>query len=272
MVSIIAGGVTDRYRCLEDRVGNTLRHRAWEKLDERLICGITNADAGDFRVPESKTTQLLDTYGALAMSCGFNWVSVPSQVHGTTVSTLIGRGNSLEEADFHFSWAGRVDGQVTQTSGCLLACTAADCVPVYLWHPESNSLGLLHAGWRGVSGGILNVGLKTIRSFGFGRDREIGSESRMGVRLHLGPAICGLCYEVDRQVLKQLGRSENRACLDLRGLLLQQALEGGVEEDSITVSAQCTRCGPEKLHSYRRDGQKSGRMAAFLGLRSVATM
>ena len=116
------------------------------------------------------------------------------------------------------------------------------------------------------------MGLKTIRSFGFGRDREIESESRMGIRLHLGPAICGLCYEVDRQVLEQLGRPENRAFLDLRGLLLQQALEGGVEEDLITVSAQCTRCGPEKLHSYRRDGQKSGRMAAFLGLRSVATM
>lgn len=270
MVSIIAGGVTDRYRCFEDRVGNTLRHRAWEELDKRLICGITSADAGDFRVPESKTTQLLDTYGVLAMSCGFNCVSVPSQVHGTTVSILDNIGTLLEAPDFHLSLAGRVDGQVTQTSGCLLACTAADCVPVYLWHPESNSLGLLHAGWRGVSGGILDVGLKTIRSFG--GNCGTGSEPRIRIRLHLGPAICGLCYEVDRQVLEPLGRPENRAFLDLRGLLVEQALEGGVEEDLITVSEQCTRCGPEKLHSYRRDGQKSGRMAAFLGLRSVATM
>jgi YfiH family protein len=269
MVSIVADA-TDRFRCFEDRVGNTLHHRAWEELDERLTCGITSASAGDFRVPESRTTQLVDTYAALAVSCGFNRVSVPIQAHGTTVSIVDNIEASLEAVNFHFLLAGRVDGQVTQTSGYLLACTAADCVPVYLWHPESDALGLLHAGWRGVSAGILDAGLKALRSFG--RDCGTGSESGTGIRLHLGPAICGSCYEVDRQVLGPLGRPENRASLDLRGLLVEQALERGVEEDLITVSAHCTRCGPEKLHSYRRDGQKSGRMAAFLGLRSVATI
>ena len=269
MVSIVAAGVTHGFRYAEERDGTTLRHRAWEALDERLVCGITGADAGDFGVTDPETPALIDTYDGLAASCGFSRVSVPMQVHGTEVTVLDNVEGAGEPSKSRLMLAGHVDGQITRTAGCLLACTAADCVPVYLWHVESGTLGLLHAGWRGVSGGILDEGLRAIQSYD--KKFEGGLESTVEIRLHLGPAICGACYEVDRRVLEALGRQEDRALVDLRGVLVEQALERGIQRDFITVSTQCTRCGPEELHSYRRDGTRSGRMAAFIGLRVVAT-
>ena len=51
--------------------------------------------------------------------------------------------------------AGRVDGQLVDGPGWLLAATAADCVPVYLWSRARGRVGLIHAGWRGAAAGIL---------------------------------------------------------------------------------------------------------------------
>ena len=88
------------------------------------------------------------------------------------------------------------------------------------------------------------------------------------VRVHLGPAICGACYEVGPEVLGAFGKAQKgRGQLDLRGWLRGQAIDCGVREDRITVSTWCTRCGAEWLHSHRGSAGTAGRMAAFLGWR-----
>src|SRR5262245_27962685 len=49
------------------------------------------------------------------------------------------------------------DGARTQTPELLLTVRTADCVPVLL--ADEEGIALLHAGWRGLAGGILEVGL-----------------------------------------------------------------------------------------------------------------
>ncbi len=251
---------------LEARVGDMLRLQTWEALDEALVCGITTADSGDFGVAGATAGHLVDVYGALAAGLGFARVSVPLQVHGTELALVDETVQRRSDARVVLSLAGAVDGQISLGDGCLLASTAADCVPVYLWDRSSGRLGLLHAGWRGVAAGILPRALHRMRIPG---DGVHGESLVADILVHLGPAICGRCYEVDEPVLGQLGFEGDRALVDLRGVLVGQATEAGVSRSALSVSAHCSVCGPGALYSHRDSEGKAGRMAAFVGLRHM---
>jgi len=192
-------------------------------------------------------------YQRLAIATGMQFAVVARQVHGTRIL----------EAD---SWSGsgsrvigEADGFVTSARGVLLAVTAADCVPVFIADVGGRCIALLHAGWRGAAGGILEVGLSVLADR-FGVEPE-------DVTIYLGPSICGACYEVGVEVLRAFGRdAAGPAGLDLRAELERKAVESGVPAERVVRSRWCTRCGPVRLHSHRAQGGKAGRMAAFLGL------
>ena len=69
--------------------------------------------------------------------------------------------------------------------------------------------------------------------------------------MHLGPAICGRCYEVGPEVFEQLtGWSTTRTRhVDLRALLAEQARNGGVQH--LSASPYCTRCDNDRFFSHR---------------------
>jgi copper oxidase (laccase) domain-containing protein len=69
--------------------------------------------------------------------------------------------------------------------------------------------------------------------------------------VHLGPSICGRCYEVGVDVYEQLtGWPTRRARnVDLRALLAEQAAQFGVARWS--ASGECTRCDNDLLFSHR---------------------
>jgi polyphenol oxidase len=133
------------------------------------------------------------------------------------------------------------DGHVAIHSGIALAVTLADCVPVFLAHPDG-VVALLHAGWRGVAAGIVERAAAVLHS-----ERYEMSD----VHAHLGPAICGNCYEVGAEVIHAVeGRSvEGPTMLDLRAALGEQLQRRGVRH--ISVSEFCTRHHNERFFSYR---------------------
>jgi len=243
--------------------GSLLRNRDLEGHASGLVCGITTAGAGTYSVSVSSGDQLIEAYGELARRLGFRAIAVPRQVHGIDIERvdLAGGGFAAPSGgSVRVILAGRVDGLVTSARGLLLASTAADCVPASIVDPIAGVAALVHAGWRGAAGGILGSGIE--------RAVEAGAD-RSSLRVHLGPAICGACYEVDRPVLEAFGTSGARAHLDLRGRLVEDALGAGVPEPNVTVSTLCTKCGEEALHSHRGSGAEAGRMAAFTGFRGA---
>jgi len=240
-----------------------LRLSQWESLDPDVVCGITTAERGDLAVVETSPERVTSVYADLARELGFRRVSVPTQVHGTDLRE-IGAAPVPDSGACTVHRAGRVDGQLADGSGWLLAATAADCVPVYLWSRGLGRIGLVHAGWRGAAAGIVPRAIaRLVRGFDRGPSCAAGD-----LRVHLGPAICGRCYEVDTPVLSAFGLGGTRANLDLRSILAAQAATAGVAPDALSRSRFCTSCGPGDLHSHRASGGAAGRMAAFLGLRS----
>ena len=150
-----------------------------------------------------------------------------------------------------------IDGHVTGAQGLLLTVTVADCVPCYLAHPGSGTLGLLHAGWRGTAKGILERGVDALATR--------ASCSRDEIIIHCGISICESCYEVGSEVACQVTgiAPQGPQHLDLRGELARRARALGLRQ--ITMSTWCTAHDGRRFHSHRRDGSRAGRGIAYLG-------
>jgi YfiH family protein len=161
-------------------------------------------------------------------------LATASQVHGSTV---------LVHATCWEGWlrADDADGHVAIERGTALAVTVADCVPLFIAHP-SGATGLLHSGWRGTAGRIVERGIDSFVRRGIPANE---------LRLHLGPAICGDCYEVSGDVYAELtgtnpGRPTN---VDLRAIIADHARRAGVRD--ISISQWCTRHDNERFFSHR---------------------
>ena len=105
-----------------------------------------------------------------------------------------------------------------------------------------------------------------------GSGRRGPSRARFGTRptdlhLHLGPAICGDCYEVGPEVFRALGLPEppGPEPVDVRAVLTGQAHALGVPHRRVSVSGACTLCGDGGYFSHRRGDRE--RQVAFLGIR-----
>lgn len=174
------------------------------------------------------------------------------QVHGAAVRFHV-RG----EPGLHL--AEPCDGHATTDADVLLAVTTADCVPVSVVDPRRRAVALLHAGWRGAAAGILERGVAVLAE-------RVASDPG-DLHVHLGPAICGRCYEVGPEVFFALGLEapSGPEPLDLRGALARRAAAAGVALANVTISAHCTHCG-EGFFSHR--GGDAQRQVGFLGMRA----
>lgn len=198
----------------------------------------TTRDNGSYGMGSDEPVGLVMSRWALLESelhaRGIDRLACAHQVHGADVATHGG------------NWSGwlrqrGVDGHITVTPGTALAVTVADCTPVFVAHP-AGAIAALHAGWRGTAAHILSVGLGRLAALGF-------PSSECAV--HLGPAICGPCYEVGPEVLQAVtGRpATGKGYLDTRAVLAEQAAKLGVQE--ITISTFCTRCHNDRFYSHR---------------------
>ena len=151
---------------------------------------------------------------------------------------------------------GDADGHLALDRGTGMAVSVADCVPVFVAHP-SGAIALLHSGWRGTAVRIVE------RAIDLMAERGIPS---IELLLHLGPSICGDCYEVSPDVYRRVtGRSVERAAtVDLRAVIADQARLRGVRR--ISISDGCTRCDNRRFYSHRAgdEGRQVGVMIAAL--------
>jgi hypothetical protein len=202
-----------------------------------VVAFTTTRAAGDFGLGEGEPRpDAVARWNALQESLAPAVPALASarQVHGVVV---------LDHAPGWEGWrrAEGADGHLATRPGVGCVVSIADCVPVFVAHP-SGAVALLHAGWRGTAGGIVGEGIQR-----FAREGMAPGE----LHVHLGPAICGRCYEVGPDVFERLtGWSTVRSRhIDLRALLAEQAKSLGVR--AVTASAWCTRCDNDRFFSHR---------------------
>ncbi len=182
---------------------------------------------------------------------------VPRQTHGNRCLTLK-RGDPLKKRY-------QADAILTDRRDILLTVSVADCLPVFLVEPKRKVVGLIHAGWRGT---LLGIARQTMRR----ATNEFGCDPR-DFTILAGPAIGRCCYEISEGVAILfdedclIRKPGQRPRLDLISANAKQFLNCGVKEEKIFASSECTCCNKEMFHSFRRDGDRAGRMIAFLGIK-----
>ena len=193
---------------------------------------------------------VLDRWERLGRAAGCDRVVHGRQVHGTRIVTHTSPGTG------GLTLLPACDGHATDEAGTLLTVSVADCVPVFAVVPATRAVLLLHAGWRGAADGILEAGLELL---------ERRFQARISdLWIHLGPAICGSCYEVGPEVHEAFGlpKPASPTPLDLRDVLATRALSAGATAERVSVSSFCTRCGDSPFFSHpRRRRGTAGRAA-----------
>jgi len=179
----------------------------------------------------------------------------PRQVHGCAVAT----GDACAAAE-----PPEADAVVSNVPGQAIGIVTADCVPGLLASDDGAAVAAVHAGWRGLAAGVVAAGCHRLRALA-------GAASLHAV---VGPHIGACCYEVDAPVLDALARRfgdavprassptrAGHARIDLGALARAELLVCGIDAVNVArIPDACTRCDPERFHSYRRDGAAAGRL------------
>jgi polyphenol oxidase len=209
---------------------------------------------GSMRLSGSKTTE--ENRRRFLKKKGIN----PDQ----TVFAELVHGNRIVWTDSSFKGKAipRADGLITKDSNLFLCLTIADCLPVFLFDKQKKAVGIVHAGWRGLVGGVIREAVE-----------KMDSSSKDNVLAKIGPGICPEHFEIKEDVLKKLKkypesvvRKSDKIFFDLKKAAKNILQEAGVAESNIEADKDCTFCLKHKYFSYRRDGKKTKTMMAAIGL------
>ena len=185
------------------------------------------------------------------------------QVHGCAIRLV----RNLEDARNDTE---NCDALTTRAVGILLGVKTADCVPLLLADERTGAVAAVHAGWRGSVACIVPQTLARMA-----QEYQTRPED---VRVAIGPAANGCCYEVGSEVIEAFRERlpgmdhlikptrAGHALIDLQkanGALLAAA---GVAPEKIHIAPLCTMCRNDLFFSYRREKVLQGRVGRLMAV------
>ena len=180
-------------------------------------------------------------------------IAAPNQIHSINViNTTI--GGEIFNTDGVFSSNNRI----------VCSIKVADCLPIFFAHKTELFFGIVHAGWRGLVNGIILESIKLIKS------RKIALNE---IDVFIGPSIQACCFEVGGDIIDRFNQKfikqnmNSKYFVNLQGIAKNKLENGGILKKHIKVSEECTFCQFEKYFSFRREGDKSGRMFGLIGVK-----
>ena len=172
-------------------------------------------------------------------------------------------GNDVHDADAVLADAEpKADAAVTRNAGRVLAVLTADCLPVFICADDGSAVGIAHAGWRGLAGGVIEA---TVASLAVPPSSLIA---------WLGPSIGQRSYEVGDEVRTAFLQSDAAAAeafeptrpghwlCNLSALARQRLAAAGVERIS---GGDFDTFSDARFYSYRRE-RETGRFASLIWL------
>jgi hypothetical protein len=172
------------------------------------------------------------------------------QRHGATV-VIVGEPGEGDGAS--------ADAAVTTASGAILSVRTADCAPVALVASEG-VIAAVHAGWRGLAGGVIEAATDSIRSLG-----------GVTIQAFVGPCIHAECYEFGSEPLA--GMTDrfgpgvvSRTAWGTPALDIPAAVRTSLERSGVTEIVdvgRCTACEPEHWYSHRARGESQRHVLAI---------
>jgi len=191
-------------------------------------------------------------------------IALARQVHGSEIFR-IGDSNEVPDDMRDPKALPRADGLVTGVASVPVGVLVADCCCLLMASSDGRAVGAFHAGWRGTFEGLA---AKAVEAF-----REEFSMPANRLRVWIGPAICGECYETGEDLWTQFRERwgedwvlSNPYRVDLRGLNRSQLIQAGVPSEAIELSGLCT-LESSLCFSHRRRDRPEGRMVGAIACR-----
>lgn len=178
-----------------------------------------------------------------------NKIALANQVHQTDVRYVTKPGIY-----------DNTDGFITDIPGLSLGIRVADCAAMLVGDPINNVIGAFHAGWKGAAGGIIPKGIE---------EMSIRGADTKHILVYISPCISLKNFEVGEEVAKLFPdrfvdrKSFQKPHVDLKGFILWQLLNAGIDQTNIEVSTKCT-VDDSELYSYRRERDQAGRMLGLI--------
>ncbi|HEY4523403.1 MAG TPA: polyphenol oxidase family protein [Candidatus Paceibacterota bacterium] len=167
---------------------------------------------------------------------------------------------------------------ITSERLTILAGASADCFIIFAYFPGwlnirtpgKSVIGLAHAGWRGITGGVVSKLISGMKSQG---------ADPSNLEISITPGIGDCCFTVKED---ENGIKNFNSCIDfcwrdergqyhvnLKGILRHQLLTWGVSQKRLNSSEDCTVCEKNKgkYFSWRRDRRPGHQMLSLISLR-----
>jgi len=178
--------------------------------------------------------------------------TMAQQRHGAVARRAEAVGLLSADADFP-----ECDALWSEEPGLGMMIVTADCLPIAIGRSEGErpGLALVHAGWRGLLGGVIE---SVSRALGPGRTKAV-----------LGPAIGPCCFEVSEEVAASFRRQFGRQVASGRKVNLWLAAEKALAAAGCRAAERielCTSCHPELFFSHRRDRGRTGRQGVIAAI------
>jgi polyphenol oxidase len=153
------------------------------------------------------------------------------------------------------------DASYTREVNTVCAVLTADCLPLLICDQNASCVAAVHAGWKGLLGGIIEEALKALKTPG------------EDLLAWLGPAIGAGVYEVGEEVQEKFiahdisakasfrPLSKNKYLMDIYSLARQRLARQNITR--VYGGEFCTLTQKDKFFSYRRD-RETGRMASLI--------
>ncbi len=181
-------------------------------------------------------------------------VAIQKQVHSDVVTVI-------DSEKFN---VGESDAMITNQKGIGLAISTADCAPIFVYDSKNKVIAAVHSGWKGTQKQIV---LKTLEVM-----RERFGSNPTDLFAYIGPSISQKNYEVGPEFAEffdseYLSEQNGKLYLDVKKANFDLLVKFGLDTSKIQVSNMCSYAEKNILHSYRRDGKKSGRAFAVIALK-----
>jgi YfiH family protein len=203
---------------------------------------------------------------AIAASLGVagDRLRLVKQVHGTQ-TVVARRGDPIPTA------RPEADIIITDDPALAIGVRVADCAPILLHDPVKQAVGGAHAGWRGTAAGAAGAAVRAMRDTFGSRPSDLVAA--------IGPCLGACCGEVGPDVLEAFRAggaapealaawfvpgTGDRSFLDLERANRDQLRDAGVNPNAIFASGLCTKTHLARLHSYRGDRDRAGRMVGAI--------
>ena len=173
-----------------------------------------------------------------------------NQKHGNKVHII----DSKNKKDYQFKDVEQAlknegDAIITKEKGLLIAVNTADCAPILLCDKDQKYIAVIHAGWRGSNGTIIENTLKEMKNLGC-----------KNIMAAIGPCLKKKHFEVKDDVAlkvdsKYISYIENKSFFDMQLQVLEKLMKNGAK---VVSKLNIDTFSDENYFSYRRIGEKTG--------------